>query len=225
MSTSESWVGSPDPKHASQFIAHGSAIVTALTLWNHNIVTASDDQSIHVYSPDGQLVRSLLGHKGGVWALALRGDTLVSGATDGTIRIWDLQTGNCTHIFRCHTGTVRCVAIAEPEKDHAGELWPKQPLIVTGGRDRTVCVWVLPRPGDSEYKDSDGDNDNSDDVSANCSANPFHLFRIGGHEDSIRAISACGRRAASASYDHTVRIWDIVAGQCLFVLTGHTGKG
>jgi len=217
-----STASSPDPKHTSQFVA-GSAIVTALILWNSNIVTASDDQSIHVYAPNGQLVRSLLGHEGGVWALALRGDTLVSGATDKTIRIWDLQTGNCTHVFRRHASTVRCLAIAEPEEDRAGELWPKRPLIVTGSRDRTVCVWVFPQPGDPEHKGSDGDN-NSDDVSANCCPNPYHLFRIDGHQDSIRAVSARGRRAASASYDHTVRIWDIVAGQCLFVLTGHTGK-
>ena len=210
------WVDNPNPKHTS-FPAHGSATVTALLLWNQNIITASDDSSIHVYSTEGELVRSLQGHEGGIWALALHGDTLVSGGTDGSTRIWDLQTSNCTHVFRRHAGTVRCVVIAEPEESGTGESWPKQPIIVTGSRDHTLCGWVLPRPEDAGYTDDD-----SDDVST---SNPYHRFQLHGHEDSIRSISARGRKAASASYDRTVRIWDIVAGQCLFVLRGHTDKG
>ena len=43
---------------------------------------ASDDNSIHVYSPvTGQLIRSLEGHQGGVWALAAMKDTRGIGAT------------------------------------------------------------------------------------------------------------------------------------------------
>ena len=69
-----------------------------------------------MYSPvTGQLIRSLEGHQGGVWALAATKDTLVSGSTDRTVRIWDLKTGNCTHVFGGHTSTVRCLAIVKPE--------------------------------------------------------------------------------------------------------------
>jgi F-box and WD-40 domain protein CDC4 len=107
------------------------------------------------------------------------------------------------------------MVMAEPEVNDVGEFSHKQPLVVTGSRDRTVCVWALPRPGDPEHKDSDADSDEDNDASANNSTNPYHIFRMDGH----------GRKAASASYDCTVRIWDIVAGQCLFILRGHTGKG
>lgn len=211
------WVDNPNPKHTS-FPAHGSATVTALLLWNQNIITASDDSSIRVYSTEGELVRSLQGHEGGVWALALHGDTLVSGGTDRSTRVWDLKTSNCTHVFRRHTSTIRCMVIAEPEKSGSGELFPKQPILVTGSRDHTLCGWVLPRPEDAGYTDID---DDGDDVST---SNPYYCFHLYGHEDSIRSVSARGRKAASASYDYTVRIWDIFAGQCLFVLRGHTDK-
>jgi F-box and WD-40 domain protein CDC4 len=216
------WVDDADPKHTS-FPVHNSAVITSLVLWNNNIITASDDQTINIYSTDGNLIRSLQGHKGGVWALALHGDTLISSATDKSIKIWDLQTGRCTHSFKGHTGTVRCMVLAE---DRASEILPQQNLIVTGSRDRTVGIWALPRPGEPEYKDSDEDDeDAAATAAANNNANPYHLFRLNGHEDSIRGLSACGRRAASASYDCTVRIWDILAGQCLFVLRGHKSKG
>ena len=74
--------------------------MTCLIFSHGHIVSASDDHSIHVYSPvTGELLRSLDGHKGGVWALAARRDTLVSSSTDRTVRIWDLSTGHALMRF------------------------------------------------------------------------------------------------------------------------------
>ena len=149
-----------EPKYLT-FPAHGRSVVTCLLISRGRIISASDDYSIHVYSPvTGHLLQSLVGHEGGVWALAATKDTLVSGSTDRTVRIWDLSTGHCTHIFGGHTSTVRCLAIVKPEwidiEDEHGvikkEKWPKRPLIVTGSRDHTLRVWTLPKPGEAEYR-------------------------------------------------------------------------
>jgi F-box and WD-40 domain protein CDC4 len=154
------WINNPEPKHLA-FPAHGRSVVTCLLLSRGRIISASDDHSIHVYSPvTGDLLRSLSGHEGGVWALASTKDTLVSGSTDRTVRIWDLSTGRCTHVFGGHTSTVRCLAIVKPEwvdvEDEHGnvrkEKWPKRPLIVTGSRDHSLRVWDLPQPGEPEYR-------------------------------------------------------------------------
>jgi hypothetical protein len=37
----------------------------------------------------------LLAHAGDVYALCLRGTTLVSGGLDGKVRVWDTETGRC----------------------------------------------------------------------------------------------------------------------------------
>lgn len=154
------WVQNQEPHHI-QFAAHGRSVVTCLIFSHGRIISASDDHSIHVYSPvTGTLVRSLDGHEGGVWALAATKNTLVSGSTDRTVRIWDLTTGRCTHVFGGHTSTVRCLAIVKPElievENEGGvitrEKWPKRPLIVTGSRDHSLRVWTLPRPGEDEYR-------------------------------------------------------------------------
>lgn len=41
-----------------------------------------------------------------MWALEYRGDVLVSGSTDRTVRVWSLEQGKQTHIFWGHTSTV-----------------------------------------------------------------------------------------------------------------------
>lgn len=164
------WVHNEDPKHLS-FPAHGHSVVTCLIFSHGRIISASDDHSIHVYSPiTGEQLMSLDGHEGGVWALAASNDTLVSGSTDRTVRIWDLSTARCTHVFGGHTSTVRCLAIVKPEwMDIEGdggvisrEKWPKRPLIVTGSRDHSLRVWALPRPGDAEYRCCGADDSEAD---------------------------------------------------------------
>ncbi|KAG7440719.1 cell division control protein 4 [Guyanagaster necrorhizus] len=230
-----SWVHNSEPKHRS-FPAHGSSVVTCLIFSHGRIISASDDHSIHVYCPTtGDLLRSLEGHKGGVWALSASKDILVSGSTDRTVRIWDLTTGRCTHVFGGHTGTVRCLTIVKPEwidvEQESGvvtkEKWPKRSVIVTGSRDHSLRVWTLPKLGEAEYhcyvsaiRDEDLD---TEDVSE-AEENPYHRLHLEGHDQAIRALAARGRTLVSGSYDCSVRVWDIVTGQCKCILTGHTGK-
>jgi len=140
---------------------HGSSMVTCLIFSQGRVISASDDNTINVYSTiDGHIIHILRGHYGGVWDLAVTNDTLASCSLDTTVRIWNLTTGRCMHVFGGHTRTVRCLIIVEPEwadvKGEEGvisrEQWPKRPVVVSGSRDFSLYVWDLPRDGESEYK-------------------------------------------------------------------------
>jgi len=156
--TRTKWINNTNPKRYCHPL-HIRAVVTCLIFSHERIILASEGPSVHVYSPyTGRLTISLDGHEGGVWALSATKDVVVSGSTDRTVRIWDLNTGRCTHVFGDHTDMVFCLAIVKPEWiDITGgddvirrEKWPKRPMIVSGSRDRTLHVWLLPRPGDIE---------------------------------------------------------------------------
>ncbi|KAH8600307.1 WD40-repeat-containing domain protein [Bisporella sp. PMI_857] len=196
-----SWTsGKVEPRHFA-FPAHPSHVITCL----------HDDTLIH-----------LEGHEGGVWALQYEGNVLVSGSTDRSVRVWDIEKGLCTQVFNGHTSTVRCLQILMPEAT-------EKPLIITGSRD-------------SQLRSGPLAND------ADC---PYFVRSLHGHTHSVRAIAAHQDTLVSGSYDNSVRVWKISTvysvvldnkrnrcisgsmdnsvkiwslgtGQCLFTLDGHT---
>jgi F-box and WD-40 domain protein CDC4 len=133
------------PDHRD-FPGHASSIVTVLRLDAENIYAANDEGFIHIYDiATGRLKKRLEGHMSGIWAMQLRQNVLVTGSTDSTVRIWDLQALQESYIFKGHVGTVRALEIVEPVLDpRTGDYDPPYPLIVSGSRDATLRVWKLP---------------------------------------------------------------------------------
>ena len=81
----------------------------------------------------------LRGHDGGVISVAVGTvdgrPVIVSGGSDGTVRVWDLTSGGPRgEPLRGHDGGVTSVAVGTLEG---------RPVIVSGGDDGTVRVWDL----------------------------------------------------------------------------------
>lgn len=53
---------------------------------------------------------------------------MVSGSRDATLRLWDIETGQCLHVLMGHVAAVRCV-------QYDGHK------VVSGAYDYTVKVW------------------------------------------------------------------------------------
>jgi F-box and WD-40 domain protein CDC4 len=200
-----------------QFNGDGVAVVTCLQFDSDKIVSASDDHFICVYdTATGALRKQLVGHEGGVWALQYLGSVLVTGSTDRNVRVWDLDTLQPTHVFMGHTSTVRCLQIVEPALDpKTGEYQPPYPVVVTGSRDSSLRVWRLPKKGETNLPAVKGEHPDP---------YPYHWHHLEGHSEPVRALAVHGRTCVSGSYDKTVRVWDIVTGECVHVLTGHEHK-
>ncbi|ODQ66037.1 WD40 repeat-like protein, partial [Nadsonia fulvescens var. elongata DSM 6958] len=194
------------------------------------IVTGCEDHWISVYdTKTGGLKCLLQGHDGGVWALQFVGNILVSGSTDRTVRVWDIEKAKCTHVFTGHTSTVRCLDIIMPNKvlnknnrlpDQRVTKFPPEPLIVTGSRDSTLRVWRLPRESDLEYH-SGSSTVTTVPSPFSSSPDPFFQQLLRGHSQSVRSISGYSDTVVSGSYDTTVRVWDLKSGKCRHMLAGH----
>jgi WD40 repeat protein len=76
----------------------------------------------------------LEGHTNCVYFVAITPDsrTAVSGSEDRTLKVWDLDTGQCRATFEGHTGDVVGVAIT-----------PNGKTAVSGSQDHTLKVWDL----------------------------------------------------------------------------------
>jgi len=85
----------------------------------------------------GREVRTLRGHAGPVYSVALSSDgrRVVSGGKDGTVRVWAGATGRLLSTLTGHTGPVNAVAISGDGR------------IVSGGQDGTMKVWDPPTGG------------------------------------------------------------------------------
>ena len=72
----------------------------------------------------------LQGHTSLVGQLQMRGNTLVTGGSDGSVRVWSLEKMACVHRLAAHDNSVTSLQFDETR-------------IVSGGSDGRVKVWDL----------------------------------------------------------------------------------
>jgi WD40 repeat protein len=73
-------------------------------LSGNKVASGASNGDISIFNgSNGELVRSLRGHRDAVWALLELGDgKLVSGSDDGELRFWDVQNGEILGSFKAH---------------------------------------------------------------------------------------------------------------------------
>jgi len=108
--------------------------ITALAYHNNTIATHLENDITIFSALTGSQTAVLSGHTVWVWSLAFSSDgtLLVSGSTDTTIKLWDIQTGGVVKTFYGHTDTVLSVSISVDNT-----------MIASGSRDKTICLWNI----------------------------------------------------------------------------------
>jgi len=126
---------------AGELKGHGGWVTAIATTGEEQdtVLSASRDKSLIVWSLNkrddqkyGFPKRRLTGHGHYVQDVAISSDGqfALSGSWDGTLRLWDLNTGNTTRRFVGHTKDVLSVAFSADNRQ-----------IVSGSRDKTINLW------------------------------------------------------------------------------------
>ncbi|KAL8225910.1 hypothetical protein R6Q57_018467 [Mikania cordata] len=209
--------------------------------WNGEgtlLATGSYDGQARIWSKAGELVSTLAKHKGPIFSLKWnkKGDYLLSGSVDKTAIVWDIKTGEWKQQFEFHSAPTldvdwrNNVSFATCSTDnviyvckvgdnrpvktfvgHQGEVnaikWdPTGSLLASCSDDSTAKIWSMKQD--------------------TC------LHDLKEHTKEIYTIrwSPTGPGTnnpnqplvlASASFDSTIKLWDVETGSLLHSLVGH----
>jgi WD40 repeat protein len=188
--------------------------------------------------PGGPLIRTLEGHSSDVTAVSLHADgrRAVSASFDGTLKVWDLETGACLRTLEGHSSYVNAVSLhadgrraVSASSDKTLKVWDLQTgvcLRTLEGHEREVNTVSLHADGRRAVSASDDRTLKVWDLQTGAC-----LRTLEGHSSYVAAVSlhADGRRAVSAAgwesgEDSMLKVWDLETGACLRTLEGHTGK-
>ena len=179
---------------------------------------------------DAWCLRTFEGHNGEVRSVCLNADAkwALSASGDGTLRLWDVDTGRPHLTLEGHADWVRSASFSADGKLVLSGSWDKSLRLwdtATGQCLRTFqghtnCVNSVAISGDGCLGYS-GSWDKSIRLWDLTSGECLNTFQ--GHENYVNSVflGRDGRLLLSGSEDKTLKLWDTSSGRCLRTFQGH----
>jgi WD40 repeat protein/GTPase SAR1 family protein len=172
----------------------------------------------------------LKGHRGWVWSMTVISDKLVlSGSEDGSLKVWDIESGTCLATYRGHLDYVCSVAVSQNNEralsgsgDHTLKLWN---LIsgecITTFENHTADVLSVAMTPDGKRAISSS-NDGTIKI-WNLDLG-WYVSALEGHTEVVNAVAITpdGKQVISASRDNTLMLWNLDSRKCVTIFKGHT---
>ncbi len=171
------------------------------------------------------------GHSSDVYCLSFhpQGKSFISGSRDNTIKLWDMDTGECLSTFRGHSSVVYSVAFNPDGKsfisgsgDETIKLWDMDTgeCLATFHEHSSAVTSVAFHPDGRTFVSGSGDNTVKiwDMATGEC------LTTCRSHSNAVYclAIHPHGHVFISGYEDGTVKVWRTATGECLTTFRRHS---
>ncbi|XP_062021709.1 WD40 repeat-containing protein HOS15-like isoform X2 [Rosa rugosa] len=227
-------------KHFKGRANEKSKDVTTLD-WNDDgtlLATGSYDGQARIWGRDGELMTTLIRHKGPIFSLKWNkeGDYLLSGSVDKTAIVWDIKTGEWKQQFEFHSAPTLDVdwrdntSFATCSTDgtiHVCKVGENQPIKTFLGHQGEVNAIKWDPTGSLLASCSDDHTAKiwsmkQDKYLHDLKEHVKEIYTIrwsptgpGSHNPNQQLV------LASASFDSRIKLWDVELGTLIYSLYGH----
>ncbi|CAF1028187.1 unnamed protein product [Brachionus calyciflorus] len=175
--------------------------VSSIKGLNDLILIGCYDTSVQIWNKTGELIVSLPGHTGPVKSVAwINESKILSSSHDQSILVWNLSKNVLTKSVKCvgHTESVECIDINDDKSKFISTSW-----------DKMIKLWNLNE--EDELEESVITKKKKSDVPSRVKT---PIITLSGHSENV---SSCkwmdDKTACTASWDHSIRLWDLFTGQ------------
>lgn len=184
-------------------------------------LTGCYDNTLHIWGKDGERLMTIPGHEGPVKAVCwLKQDypiaSFVSASHDQNAMIWEWNSESnsveCVYVCRGHERSVECVAASADRNK-----------LATGSWDKLVKIWsILPGEMGEVGEECQHVRKRIKTESGRSCKNKTPIMTLAGHNEAIAAIQwTDSDEICSASWDHTIRLWNVELGGMKEQLVGN----
>lgn len=173
------------------------------------ILTGSYDNAVRIWNHEGENLATLQYHSDPVKCVRwIKKDgpvnLLVSGSHDNTLVIWEWNEKNnkhkCLHSLRGHERSVDCIAID-----------PTLTRMCSGSFDKKIKIWsAVPGEGEDEPSEIQEQQRKKTKLDGRKPLTRTPMMTLEGHKEAVSSLVWLGdRELVSASWDHTMIVWDM----------------